>query len=281
MILLGFTMYDPNMNKLQFPVGVKPLDFFVSSIEKERKEQSIDGIPGVVDYGFNYKQREASLTFFLRHYHGEHDYFLLESDLNAFLDSHEYFYVARNALPSRVIKVTVDGSFKPERILGSMYAQLEVDARVTDIPFWRTKYTTQDIETNGYSGLVEKFGTADGINADNTKYTFTETTFKVWNGGNVTVDPRNMMLNIRLYKLATDGKFTMTNKTTGEAFKYTEVRNGSTVDLNGVKALLGLAQNKLRDTNRKFISLVPGENEITITGGTVENIQFDFPFYYK
>lgn len=269
------------MNEIQFPVGVKPLDLFVSSIEKERKEQQIDGIPGVVDYGFNYKQRDASMTFWLRHFHGEHDYFLMKSEIDSMFDSHDYIYACHNALPSRVIKLTVDGSYEPERVAGSMYANLEVDARITGLPFWRTKYTTQEIESSGYSGLVEKYGTADGLHVDHLKYTFTDTTFKVWNGGNVTVDPRNMMLNIRLYRLVTDGGFTMTNKTTGEVFKYTAPRTGNTVDLNGVKALVGLASNRLRETNRKFISLVPGENEITISGGTVDNIQFDFPFYYK
>lgn len=268
------------MNKLDYPVGVRPLDLLVSSIEKERKEQQIDGIPGVIDYGYNLKGREIKMNFMTEHYHDTFDHRLQRDEIYNLFDSYPYLYVSDDTVPSRVLKITIDGSFTPERY-GYWYSTFEVDARVTGLPYWRTKYTTQDIETNGYSGLVEKFGTADGINVDRTKYTFTETTFKVWNGGNVTVDPRNMMLNIRLYKLATDGKFTMTNKTTGEAFKYTEVRNGSTVDLNGVKALLGLAQNKLRDTNRKFISLVPGENEITISGGTVENIQFDFPFYYK
>ncbi|WP_454264410.1 phage tail domain-containing protein [Staphylococcus cohnii] len=280
MILLGFTMYDPNMNKLQFPVGVKPLDFFVSSIEKERKEQSIDGIPGVIDYGFNYKQREASLTFFLRHYHGEHDYFLLESELNAFLDSHEYFYVARNALPSRVIKVTVDGSFKPERILGSMYAQLEVDARVTGLPFWRTKYTTQEIESNGYSAIVEKYGLADGINVDYLPYKFTTNEFTVWNGGNVTVDPRNMYLKINLTNVTTTGNLTIENITTGEKFIYKEVISKNNLSIDGTKVLIGTS-NKLRDTNRKFISLVKGINKIKITNGTFDSVAVDSPFYFK
>ncbi|MEO2249444.1 phage tail domain-containing protein [Staphylococcus saprophyticus] len=280
MILLGFTMYDPNMNKLQFPVGVKPLDFFVSSIEKERKEQSIDGIPGVVDYGFNYKQREASLTFFLRHYHGEHDYFLLESDLNAFLDSHEYFYVARNALPSRVVKVTVDGSFKPERILGSMYAQLEVDARITGNPFWQTKYTTQEIENSGYSAIVEKYGMADGINIDYQKYRFNTNTFTVWNGGNVTVDPRNMQLDIRVWNSTSNGNATIENLTTGDKFVMYREHTKSFINLFGTKILLG-STNWLRESNRKFIPLVPGENKIKISNTTFTDVTFDFPFYYK
>ncbi|MDW4045921.1 phage tail family protein [Staphylococcus saprophyticus] len=277
---MGFTMYDPNMNKLQFPVGVKPLDFFVSSMEKERKEQSIDGIPGVVDYGFNYKQREASLTFFLRHYHGEHDYFLLESDLNAFLDSHEYFYVARNALPSRVIKVTVDGSFKPERILGSMYAQLEVDARITGLPFWRTKYDTQEIQTSGYSAIVEKYGMADGINVENANYDFTDNTFTVWNGGNVRIDPRNMDLRITVFSPVSSNNFTVENITTGEKFIVLRDLNQQTVALENAKFLLN-GLNRLRECNRKFISLAPGKNEIKISNGTFKKIQFKFNFHYK
>lgn len=268
------------MNKVDYPVGVRPLDLLVSSIEKERKEQQIDGVPGVVDYGYNYKGREVKMNFMTEHYHGTFDHRLQRDEVYKLFDEHPFLYVSDDTVPSRVLKITVDGSFTPERY-GYWYSTFEVDARITGLPFWRTKYTTQEIESSGYSGLVEKYGTSDGLHVDYLKYTFTGATFKVWNGGNVTVDPRNMMLSIRLYRLVTDGGFTMTNKTTGEVFKYTAPRTGNTVDLNGVKALVGLASNRLRETNRKFISLVPGENEITISGGTVDNIQFDFPFYYK
>nr|WP_239468672.1 phage tail domain-containing protein [Staphylococcus sp. GDY8P152P] len=277
---MGFTMYDPNMNELQFPVGVKPLDFFVSSIEKERKEQEIDGIPGAVDYGFNYKSREASLTFFLRHFHGEYDYFLLKSELNTFLDSHNYFYVSHDALPSRVIKITIDESFEPERILNSMYAKLEVDARITGLPFWRTAYTTQDIEKDGYSAIVEKYGMADGINLDYLPYKFTSNEFTVWNGGNVTIDPRNMHLKLNITNITTTGNFTIENVTTGEKFIYKEAISKKNLSIDGTKVLIGTS-NKLRDTNRKFISLVKGINKIKITNGTFDSVTVDSPFYFK
>lgn len=280
MILLGFTMYDPNMNKLQFPVGVKPLDLFVSSIEKERKEQQIDGIPGVVDYGFNYKQRDASMTFWLRHFHGEHDYFLMKSEIDAMFDSHDYIYASHNALPSRVIKLTVDGSYKPERITGSMYANLEVDARVTGLPFWQTKYTTQEIEKDGYSAIIEKYGMADGINVDYLPYKFTTNEFTVWNGGNVTVDPRNMYLKLILTNVTTTGNLTIENVTTGEKFIYKEAISKKNLSIDGTKVLIGTS-NKLRDTNRKFISLVKGINKIKITNGTFDSVAVDSPFYFK
>jgi hypothetical protein len=150
-----------------------------------------------------------------------------------------------------VLKVTIDSSYKTERILGSMYATLEVPVTITGLPFWRTKYTTQAcildnqylvrqpfqifrllhqtlmllylvlcilIEALGFDAIAEKFGMADGLNIDYPKYTFTENKFTVWNGGNVTVDPRNMDLKIRLFRLKTDGNFKLTNHTTGETF---------------------------------------------------------------
>lgn len=268
------------MNEIQFPVGVKPLDLFVSSIEKERKEQQIDGIPGVVDYGFNYKQRDASMTFWLRHFHGEYDYFLMKSEIDSMFDSYDYIYASHNALPSRVVKLTVDGSYKPERITGSMYANLEVDARITGLPFWRTKYTTQEIEKNDYSAIVEKYGMADGINVDYLPYKFTRNEFTVWNGGNVTVDSRNMYLKLNLTNVTTTGNLTIENVTTGEKFIYKESISNKNLSIDGTKVLIG-SSNKLRDTNRKFISLVKGINKIKITNGAFDSIAVDSPFYFK
>lgn len=266
------------MNELKFPVGVKPLDFLVSSISKERTTEKVEGIPGQIDYGFNYSDREASMTFWLRHYHAEHDFLLLVSELNDFLDSQPFFYVAHKYLPTRVIKITVDESYQPDRILGSMYAKLEVKCNISGLPFWRTQYTTQDIDTTEYSAIVEKYGLADGINSDSLNYTFTSNTFTVWNGGNITVDPRNMMLNIKLYYA--DGTGSITNKTTGEKFVCNTKMNGNHLTLSGVKALKA-SINILRDTNRKYISLVPGKNEIEITGLSYKKAEFDFPYYFK
>ncbi len=269
------------MNELKFPAGVKPLDFLVSSISKERITQKIDGIPGEIDYGFNYGTREASMTFWLRHYHAEHDFLLLVSELNDFLDSHPFFYVAHKYLPTRVIKITVDESYQSDRILGSMYTKLEVKCSISGLPFWRTKWKTQELELEGYNADSDKFGFADNINLDYPNYTFTTNSFYVWNGGNLTVDPRNMDLKIRLYQLKTDGNFKLTNHTTGETFEYRAPRTGNTVDLNGIEAFVGMQANRLRETNRKYISLAPGLNKISYTGGEMINIQFDFPFYFK
>lgn len=268
------------MNELKFPVGVKPLDFLFSSISKERITEKVEGIPGQIDYGFNYSDREASMTFWLRHYHAEHDFLLLVSELNDFLDSQSFFYVAHNYLPTRVIKITIDESYQPDRILGSMYAKLEVKCNVSGLPFWRTKYTTQDIQNTGYTALVDKYGMADGFNIDYPNYSFTSSEFSVWNGGNVTIDYRNMPLNITIFGATSSNNFTVENLTTGEKFVAQRALSNHTVNLKGAMFLLNNL-NRLRESNRKFIKLVPGENKIKISNGTFKRIDFEFPFFYK
>ena len=276
---MTFTLYDPNMNKLDYPVGVRPLDLLVSSIEKERKEQSIDGLPGVVDYGFNYKGREVKMNFMTEHYHDTFDHRLQRDEIYNLFDEYPFLYVSDDTVPSRVLKITIDGSFTPERY-GYWYSTFEVDARITGLPFWQTKYTTQDIQNDGYSAIVERYGTADGINVDYLPYKFTTNEFSVWNGGNVTIDPRNMILNINLTNVTTTGNLTIENVTTGEKFIYKEAISKKSLNLNQTKVLIGTT-NKLRDTNRKFISLIKGKNDIKITNGIFDSLSIDCPFYFK
>ncbi len=277
---MSFTLYSPSMIKLNYPDGLKPLDFLISSIEKERIEESIDGIPGSIDYGFNYKSREITLTFWLKYKHGEHDYHLQKNEINHMLDQFEYFYISNDNVPSRVIRITIDEAYMPERIQMSNFSRLEVSARVSGLPFWRTKYTTQELNDSGYSAIVEKYGTADGIHIDHTKYTHTTNEFTIFNSGNVTIDPRNMGLYIQARYVNSTGNFTIENITTGEKFIYKSSLDNYHLILDGTKVKMGL-YNRLRDSNRHFISLVPGENKIKISNGTFESITFDSPFYYK
>jgi len=277
---LPFTLHDPNMKEIDYPVGVKPLDFLVSSIEKERVEESVDGLPGTVDYGFNYKGREVTLTFWLRHFYGEHDNRLMNADVYNLLDSEPYFYISHDRLPSRVLKVTIDEQYMPERIMHSPFSELEVKGSISGLPFWETKYTTQDIQQTGFDALVEKYGLADGINIDYPNYIFKENTFDVWNGGNQFINPRNMYLSITVKNLKTSGNFTIENITTGERFIYNEKVENQDLIRNGMKLNIG-KYNQLRDSNRKPISLLPGLNQFKVRNGTFDEIQFDFKFYNK
>lgn len=277
---MPFTIFDPNMNKIDYPVGVTPLDFLVSAIEKERYIETVNGIPGNVNYGFDYKEREVTLNFWLRHYHGEHDQKLLKSELYAMLDSQPYFYVSDDRLPTRVLKLAVDEPYLPDRINGSNISTLEFKCQIIGLPFWQTKYTTQEIEISGYSAIEGKYGLADGINVDYPNYTFDTKVIYVWNGGNVTIDPRNMPLSIKVNNINSNGNFTIVNDTTGEQFIYKKPIGSTVLNLKSTKVLIS-TYNYLRDTNRKFISLKPGLNKLRFLNGEFDNVKIDFPFYYK
>lgn len=277
---MPFTIFDPNMNKIDYPVGVTPLDFLVSAIEKERYIETVNGIPGNVNYGFDYKEREVTLNFWLRHYHGEHDHKLLKSELYAMLDSQPYFYVSDDRLPSRVLKLAVDEPYLPDRINGSNISTLEVKCQIIGLPFWRTKYTTQDIEKEGYEALAEEFGMADGINQDMANYRFQTSVFSVWNGGNVTIDPRQMHLDIRIWHSTSKGNATIKNLTTGDKVIIYREHTDSFINLIGSKVMLA-DTNWLRESNRQYITLAPGENKIRISNTNFSDVTFDFPFYFK
>ncbi|MDW4106494.1 phage tail family protein [Staphylococcus saprophyticus] len=267
------------MNKLNYPVGVRPLDLLVSSIEKERKEQSLDGVPGVVDYGFNYKGREVKMNFMTEHYHDTFDHRLQRDEIYNLFDSYPFLYVSDDTVPSRVLKITIDGSFTPERY-GYWYSTFEVDARITGLPFWRTKYTTQELNNSGYKSITEKYGMADGIHIDHTKYTYTTNEFTVFNAGNVTIDPRNMPLDIRLSYATSNGIVSIENITTGEKFTFSRSFTNTHLNLYGTKVQLG-STNWLRESNRQFLTLIPGENKFKISNATFQDIRFDFLFHYK
>ena len=136
------------------------------------------------------------------------------------------------------------------------------------------------MESSGYSAIVEKYGLADGINVDYLPYKFTSNEFTVWNGGNVTIDPRNMYLKLDLTNVTTTGNLIIENVTTGEKLIYKESISNKNLSIDGTKVLIGTS-NKLRDTNRKFISLVKGINKIKITNGAFDSIAIDSPFYFK
>src|SRR5699024_9982921 len=107
------------------------------------------------------------------------------------------------------------------------------------------------------------------------------TKFSVYNAGNVTVEPESMFLHIIANTVTTPGGFTITNKTTGDEFVFNEEINGQSILLRGMDVRVSSIYNRFRDTNRRFISLAPGDNEFEVSGGTYNHIRFDFRYLYK
>ena len=267
------------MKEIPFPDGVIPLEIFVGSVGKERMVDSVDGRSGVVDYGFNYTDRPVSLFLRIKAADAA-DFRLLRNEVFATFDVGSAFYVAESDVPSRVLKVVVDESYIPDR-LTEEYADFDINCRTLDSVFWESKYTTLELHDSGYSATAEKYGLVDNIDDEKVKYRFTENTFTVYNAGNVTVEPESMMLNINVNAVQSTKNFTIRNITTGEEIVLKRASTGSNFRIQGMVFSLGSITNIFRDTNRRFISLAPGDNQFEILNGTFEEIRFEFKFLYK
>ena len=177
------------------------------------------------------------------------------------------------------IKVTMVNS--PEIDDTTLVSTFTVEFETTESPYFETIYTTVELHDSGYSATTEKYGLVDNIDDEKVKYRFTESNFTVYNAGNVTVEPESMMLYIRASLLDSTGNFTIRNKTTGEEIILNRSSAGSHFTIDGMVISLGSISNIFRDTNRRFISLVPGDNEFEILNGTFEEIRFEFKYLYK
>ena len=106
------------------------------------------------------------------------------------------------------------------------------------------------------------------------------TSFTVYNAGNVTIEPESMYLNIGMRFVTTSGGFKLRNETTGEEHIVNSAHELRHLRLDGMSVRSGNINN-FRNTNRRFISLVPGDNRFTVSGGTFDEITIDFRFLYK
>lgn len=274
-----FKMYDLNMKEIKFPEGLMPLDIFVGSIAKERATETIEGRSGIVDYGTNYVDRPVELSMWINS-SDTTDYRLLRNELYDLFDTGNAFYIEETRVPSRVLKVAVDESFIPDR-LTIRNASVDVTCRTLDSVFWESKYTTLELHDSGYSATAEKYGLVDNIDDEKVKYRFTENNFTVYNAGNVAIEPESMSLNIIVTAVTSANNFTIRNKTTREEIILKRASAGYHFRIKGMVISLGSITNIFRDTNRRFISLAPGDNEFEILNGTFEEIRFEFKFLYK
>src|SRR5699024_7646728 len=174
----------------------------------------------------------------------------------------------------------VDESYIPER-LTEEYADFDINCRTLDSVFWESKYTTLELHDSGYSATAEKYGLVDNIDDEKVKYRFTENNFTVYNAGNVTIEPESMYLHIVANTVTTPGGFKIANRTTGEEFVFNAEVDGQSILIRGMDVRVSSIYNRFRDTNKRFISLAPGDNEFEVSGGTFNHIRFDFKYLYK
>jgi len=161
------------------------------------------------------------------------------------------------------------GNEGTENVYGNGSTQYEFTAQGSSIRLLLYASGGAQVKVDGI-GTVTKISIGSYDNTSN---------FKVYNAGNVTVEPESMLLKIYA-SLVVGDEFTITNHTTSEVFKLLTRLESRNIYIDGMIVKNGTF-NAFRDTNKRFISLVPGDNEIEITGASFKDITFNFKNYYK
>lgn len=268
-----FILYDKNMNKKEFPQGVRPLDIYISSINKNRVSESVEGRNGIITKGITRQNRsiEVHIGIFAN---DTRDYRLLRDEVFFFFDD-DVFYISERYEKGKRYKVTTLQSYIPER-LNQRIAQARFTLELVDLPF------AESIGTSMYPRTFDSgfWQVGQGLKVEDLKYAHDTNTFSIYNAGNVTVDPVDGMMLEITYQGASDG-LEIKNITTGETWLYNgESGENDTIFFDGIQPLKN-DLNIFRDTNRRIITLAPGWNDFELSGTIAEFlISFNFRFYY-
>lgn len=253
--------------------GIKVLDFVAHSPSPRHELETIEGMDGAVDLGTTYGPRILSGSFMMKA-KDNLDFPLLRNEIFKILDSREQFYLIDSREAGKRWRVKVSDSFSMEQIKRHGTFNFEF---FSPFPYAESIGTTLDPKTFD----AELWQVGQGLMVDETKYTHTTKTFRVYNAGDVTINPRKHPLVIEFKGSSLN--LSIKNLTTGDEWKYT----GSTAPLEVIK-LDGVRSFKndvsiFGDTNRKLITIQPGWNDFEITGPIGFdgfNISFSFRFLY-
>jgi Phage tail protein len=252
-------------------LGIFTRDFNVSAPKPRHFTEQVDAMHGAIDMGTVYDPRPISASFYAKAVDYD-DYALMRDEIFRMFRSDEAFYVIESRNPGKRWLVKVADSFGLDQQF--LYGFFDVEF-IAYSGFAESIGTTQDAFT--FDAELWQFG--EGLTADDLIYTFNSPSFRVYNAGDIAINPRNMTLDITF--TGASSNLTIKNETTGDLWKYTGNTGASdVVKLTGVRAIKN-GLSIFRDTNRKLITIAPGWNDFTITGASGNfTVKFDFRFYY-
>lgn len=216
-------------------LGIITRDFVVSAPSVDTQYEQIDGRHGAVEVDTTYGPRNLRGSFYVKA-EGYDDYASRRDEVFEIFSGLKPFYITETRTEGKRWLVRTNGSFTPEQEW--RYGKFEVDF-VSASPF------------------------AETVNV--VSRTFTESAFRFRNDGNAAIDPRAQDVTEITVKGASN-KLTITNVTTGDSWRYNgTTADGDTITLKGVKSLKN-GSSIFGATNKRLITLAPGNNEFTISG---------------
>lgn len=243
-----------------------------------RTTEKLEGAHGLIEKSVTINSRAIQVMIQIEGYDAV-DFDYLRDEIYRTFNPLEDFTIVRDLQPGKCYSVKV------ENLSGIQFEEGSLEDGYFEVEFVMLQPFVQSINTtlqlqNKKAWDANLWQWAQGIDGDTAyQYEFTTSSFVVKNIGDVPIDPCQHELTITI--VATASNLRITNETTGEHVQYNGVlTNSDQFVLQGIQYLKN-GVSVLRNTNKRLLTLQPGDNKIKIEGGTVIRASFDFrPLYY-
>ena len=256
--------------------GLKFLDSEEEDVDARVNATEIQGMDGVLMSPFSFGPFNLKLRFFYRGTDSK-DYRLMKQKLRGMLFKRTPYFINHSDMPG--IKYAVYCEENAITDIAHKYGEFEITFVVYK------GYSESLYETNQYDKTSDKWQFGNGLLVnDDIKYKHNATSFRIFNGSSDTIAPfpHRHKLIIKINVNAPNG-FKLHNRTTGDVFEYKKaIKSNQQLIINGIYPTINGKRVGI-DTNHEWLSLVPGYNDIEITGTniTLPTVEFIFPFIYR
>jgi len=296
-----FKIYDLNFKEIPLPTdqygyGLRGLDLFLSSINRRVTTEDIPGIAGTNRIHTMDGTREVSIRALIKAM-DTHDYRLKRNRVFSFFRQLGDFYVAEAHEPNKLLKVSVDDSYLPERPDGMRaWAEFEVPLSVVGQPYRISRYTSMDIHNNDiqFDGkwsagmhLPAVGDSVDGITFDY-KYVFeNQRDIKVFNPSDIDLYVKQHLdFKIKFELLQNRSDIRLLDAKSKEFVFTDSLKTGDVVEIEGHRIRKNgvLSAAKFNDvyptllSNYNEVYQQYSVNEVRVSAGV--KVSFDFRYKY-
>lgn len=271
-------IYKPsgNMSLTETIPGLQFVEWEIPSVSTSNDDLEISGRDGVIPGVINFAPFSLVLNFY---YEGNdmEDLNLFSQTMKSIVHNREPYYIAHSDMPD--YKYAVNKAEIEWEVINHGDSTFKVTFNCYK-GYAESLYSTDD-----YNLMSSNFWQYENglISDTDIKYIHTTNNFKIYNASSDKINPLlDHNLDIYMTVVAPNG-FKMKNKTNKTEFNYLgKMKKEGTILLNKTYPYI----NKKRigkDTDKGYLILDKGINDISITGDGLEikKIKFDFNFIYR
>lgn len=265
-----FKIYDLNFREIPLPkdnlgYGLKGLDLFISSIGKKVTSEDLPGLPGTNRTHEVDGTRTADIRALIVA-KSTHDYRLKRNRVYSFFRQLGHFYIAETYEPNKLLKVSVDDSFIPERPEGlRIWGELDIPLSIVGKPYRISRLTTLDIQND--NGLIRDGDWGRGMHLTRSsydkQYVFTnQTDIEVYNPSDIDLYiKQHLDFKIKFECLQSMNRISLLDADSNE-FIYTDsLVTGDVVEIEGHRIRKN-GQLSAADFNDVYPILKSGYSEV-------------------